>query len=131
MKDLIDERDEKEKIQRSIIKRWNVHYITQEELEEEKAKNDSLKQAEEILARLRAEELEDEAKKQAEIEAARKQSEDNYNATTNSYSGLYGQSEMDSVTKGQIEQILGEKDAHLRSVIDEQVALDSQKENLP
>lgn len=131
MKDLIDERDEKEKIQRSIIKRWNVHYVTQEELEEEKAKNDSLKQAEEILARLRAEELEDEAKKQAEIEAARKQSEDNYNATTNSYSGLYGQSEMDSVTKGQIEQILGEKDAHLRSVIDEQVALDSQKENLP
>lgn len=119
MKDLIDERDEREKIQRSIIKRWNVHYVTKEELEAEKAKDDSLKQAEEILARLRAEQLEDEARKQAEIEAAKKRSEDSYNATTNAYSGLYGQNEMDSVTKGQIEQILGEKDAHLRSVIDE------------
>ena len=34
MKDLIDERNRKEKMQNSILKWWNVHYMTPEELEE-------------------------------------------------------------------------------------------------
>lgn len=34
MKDLIDERNIREKSQRSIIKSYNVHYMTQEEIQE-------------------------------------------------------------------------------------------------
>ena len=34
MKDLIEERDKKEKMNHSIVKWWNVHYMTSEELEE-------------------------------------------------------------------------------------------------
>lgn len=38
MKDLIAERDKKLKIQKSIVKWWNVHYMTPEELAEEQEK---------------------------------------------------------------------------------------------
>ena len=38
MKDLIEERDKKDKMKHSIVKWWNVHYMTPEELEEEQAK---------------------------------------------------------------------------------------------
>lgn len=120
MKDLIEERDRKEKIQRSIIKRWNVHYMTKEELE---SKQGSLDEAAAIFARLQAEEREDEARKQAEIEAAKRASE-GYNATTNSYSGAYGQGEVDTVTKGQIDQILAEKEVMLQNMIHQQAGND-------
>lgn len=120
MKDLIEERDRKEKIQRSIIKRWNVHYMTKEELE---SKQGSLDEAAAIFARLQAEEREDEARKQAEIEAAKRASE-GYNAITNSYSGAYGQGEVDTVTKGQIDQILAEKEVMLQNMIHQQAGND-------
>lgn len=38
MKDLIAERDKKQKMQSSIVKWWNVHYMTPEELAEEQEK---------------------------------------------------------------------------------------------
>lgn len=38
MKDLIAERDKKLKMQKSIVKWWNVHYMTPEELAEEQEK---------------------------------------------------------------------------------------------
>ncbi|MGN0141804.1 MAG: hypothetical protein ACI4AD_06215 [Roseburia sp.] len=116
MKDLIDERNEKERMHNSIVKFWNVNYIprTKEEQEMEKA--------EEILQRLEAEAEESEAKKQAQIEAALREvaeQEENYNETTGSYSGSYGLNadQVDNVTKGQIDQILMEKTNQLRSII--------------
>ena len=38
MKELIAERDKKEKMKHSVVKWWNVHYMTPEELTEEQAK---------------------------------------------------------------------------------------------
>lgn len=130
MKDLIDERDRREKIAHSIIKRWNVHYMSPEEveaMEEEKhqqevnqeevnrqeVSQEDLDRANEILARLEAEAAADEAKKQEEIERAKfgQIGEDTYNPTTNSFSGTYGQQKVeDEATNARISQILGEKD---------------------
>ncbi|MGN0353018.1 MAG: hypothetical protein ACI4ES_15335 [Roseburia sp.] len=121
MKDLIEERDRKAKIQKSVIKSWNVHYMTPEELKELEKQNE----AADVYARLEAEAAADEAKFQAEIEAARRMSED-YNKTTGAYSGQYGKQEVDSVTQGQIDKILGEKDAAIRSMIDEETKLEEQ-----
>lgn len=38
MRDLIDERNRREKLKNSIIKGYNVHYVTQEELARQKRK---------------------------------------------------------------------------------------------
>lgn len=38
MRDLIDERNRREKLKNSIIKGYNVHYVTQEELRVKKRK---------------------------------------------------------------------------------------------
>ena len=125
MKDLIEERDRREKIHNSIIKSWNVHYMTPEELEALQQQNE----AAEVYERLAAEAAADEAKLQAEIEDA-KQKAMSYNKLTGAYSGEYGKQEMDSVTQGQIEKILGEKEAAIRSVIEEEARLDEQMEIL-
>lgn len=52
MKDLIAERDKKQKMQKSIVKWWNVHYMTPEELAEEQKKEEAsaLSQAEHVSA---------------------------------------------------------------------------------
>lgn len=121
MKDLIEERDRKAKIQKSVVKSWNVHYMTLEELEE----LEKQKEAADVYARLEAEAAADEAKFQAEIEVAKRKSED-YNKTTGAYSGEYGKQDVDSVTQGQIDKILGEKDAAIRSMIDEEKKLEEQ-----
>lgn len=120
MKDLIAERDRREKIQKSIIKRWNVHYMTPDELE----RMEKQKEAEEIYARLEAEAAEDEAAKQAEVEDAMLKASE-YNKMTGSYSGSYGKKAVDSVTQKQIDQILGEKEAAIRSMFEEEGKLDS------
>ncbi len=125
MKDLIEERDRREKIHNSIIKSWNVHYMTPEELETLQQQNE----AAEVYERLAAEAAADEAKLQAEIEAARQKAM-SYNKITGAYSGEYGKQDVDSVTQGQIEKILGEKEAALRSVIEEEAKLDEQMEIL-
>lgn len=117
MRDRIDERNEKERISRSIVKFWNVNYVTKpaedEVLEDEAAK---------IIARLAKEAAEDEAAKQAEIDAAMEEArrkEALYNATTGSFSGEYGMDAVDDeVTKGQIDKILQEKNEALRDLIE-------------
>jgi hypothetical protein len=114
MKDLIDKRNEQEQMHRSVVKFWNVNYITKskEELE--------LERAEQICDRLQAEAAADDAAKQAQIDAALKEvQESEYNETTGAYSGAYGRGagEVDEVTKGQIDQILMEKTNELRSII--------------
>ena len=40
MRDLIDERNRREKLKNSIIKGYNVHYVTQEELARQKEEED-------------------------------------------------------------------------------------------
>lgn len=112
MKDIIDERDEKARISRSIIKYWNVNYVAKPAEEDE---------AEKILKRLAEEAAADEAEKQAEIEAALEEArlrEEAYNVKTKSYSGSYGMDGIeDEVTKGQIDKILHEKTDALEDLI--------------
>ena len=149
MKDLIAERDKKEKMLRSVIKRWNVHYMTQQEAEEEekrklgKSQNKSVpeseenefdtetamadmdpeqaRMAQEIIDRLNSEAMEDEAKKQKEIEEAKVMSDyedsDSYNEATNAYSGEYGKGTVDEENKDQIEKILAERGDRVRDAI--------------
>lgn len=99
MRDIIDERNEKERISRSIVKFWNVNYVpiiekTEDEPQEPEA-------CENVVG---SEELTDEL----------------YNETTKSYSGVYGlEAVEDEVTKGQIDKILQEKDEALRQLLDQ------------
>ena len=117
MQDSIDKRNEKERIAGSVIKRWNVHYQSREELkkQEEQKEDDRMKEAQAILDRLQAETAADEEKKRREIEdamraAAQAPTQADYNASTNAYSGAYGKQQVtDEATMDQINQILGEK----------------------
>lgn len=118
--DAIDKRNVREKIARSIIKRNNVHYVTQEELDQQKAKEEE-QRAKEIYERLQAEAAADEAKKQQEIEEALRMQQ-SYNATTNAYSGEYGKNmPQDEVTLSQIEKILSEKQEEFERTLEEQL----------
>lgn len=139
MKDLIAERDKKEKMEHSIVKWWNVHYMTPEELTEEQKKEassqvlpgvqpevhmevssteNSLNAAQEIIDRLNREAAEDEARKQLEIEQAKLAAEANFNETTGAYSGSYGSGRVDKKHREQIDAILAEKDDALRDLIE-------------
>ena len=131
MKDLIAERDKKEKMQHSIIKWWNVHYMTPEELTEEQVKEaapemsaadlqaaDTLDAAQDIIDRLNREAAEDEARKQQEIEQSRLAAQANFNETTGSFSGSYGADGADEVHRAQIDAILAEKDDAMRDLIE-------------
>jgi hypothetical protein len=110
MKDIIDERNERERIRKSVIKYWNVNYVPAPTVDEE---------AQKVLERLAREAEEDDEKKQAEIAAAKAQAEETYNATTGSYSGEYGQNGVvDEATKGQIEKILHEKTDAIRDLFE-------------
>lgn len=102
--DLIAKRDKKIKMDRSIVKGWNVHYQTLEEVEE--------------AARAKKLKEEEEARKEAEKEAGHRTNEgsdgksqkDAYNAKTGSYSGHYGKKPVqDEGQKQQIDSILNEK----------------------
>ena len=90
MKDMIDKRNERERIARSIIKYWNVNYIP-------RTQADSGMQ-----------------KQTAEAENAQDQTMDpnmqeDYNKATNAYSGKYGQEkDLDEVTKDQIDKMVRE-----------------------
>lgn len=119
-RDLIAEKNRKEEIKRSVIKRWNVNYIDPEALRRQEEEAIAM----EIFNRLESEKAADEAKKQAEIdqayldaeEATRKWMDDNYNETTGSFSGMYGQGDVDDVTKDQVAMILSEKDAAIQGM---------------
>ena len=119
-RDIIAELNKKAEMKKSVIKRWNVVYVDPEE----EARRAEETMAMEIYERLERERLEDEAKKQAEIdqayleaeEATRKWMDDNYNEATGSFSGMYGQGEVDEVTKDQVDLILHEKDAAIQGM---------------
>lgn len=110
--DLIAKRDKKMKMDRSIIKGWNVHYQTLEEVEE--------------AARAKKREEEEEVRKNAQEHTQDPQdydpdqnfdenekellSKDAYNPKTGSYSGHYGKKPVkDEGQKQQIHAILNEK----------------------
>lgn len=116
MKDIIDKRNEAEKIRKSIIKYWNVQFVPVSapgESEEEKQK---------ILEGLEQEAAAKEEQRRREIEALKneKAAKDSklYNAKTGSYSGTYGQGIVDDVTKGQIDQILRERSDVVRELVE-------------
>lgn len=124
-RDLIAEKNKKESIKSSVIKYWNVNYFDPNEAKrlEEEAR---MQEAQMILERLAKEAAEDEAKKQAEIDQAYIEAElnelvrtmdKNYNASTGSYSGTYGQGKVDEVTQDQVAMILNEKNAVLQGII--------------
>lgn len=146
MKDLIEERDRKAKMQHSIVKWWNVHYMTPEELTEEQiidetrdasqteegadermqssqqddsAAPDEYNSSQEILRRLEREAAEDEEIKRQEIEQARREAEANLNTQTGAYSGAYGAQGADGEHKEQIDAILAEKEEALRDLIEQ------------
>lgn len=91
MQDMIDKRNFKEKCARSIVKGYNVHYMTQEEAAALQAAKDAQKAAQEA----------DAGKKMA-FEA------DEGNADQPSSTFVTKEAE-DPVTEEQIEQILGER----------------------
>ena len=110
-RDLIAERDEKEKIQNSVVKWWRVNYIDralmeQLELEEKRVKeeDESLKLALEITARL-------------ESEAAENGHEE-FNATTGTFSGRYGKNvTLDDAGMNQVESILNQKNSDIQKIV--------------
>ncbi|MCI8892660.1 MAG: hypothetical protein HFH34_15285 [Eubacterium sp.] len=105
--DLIAKRDRKIKMDRSIVKFWNVHYQTLEEVEEaERLK----KQKQEEEARKNAERLANEEQESETQEHKKKQTDEAYNSKTGSYSGHYGKKPVhDEDQKQQIHAILNEK----------------------
>ena len=79
-----------------------------------------MSEAPEVFERLEQEKADDNARMQEEIDQAyhdAKLKEDAYNATTGSYSGMYGQGDVDYVTKDQVQMILDEKNATIRNLI--------------
>ena len=96
-RDLIAEKNKRESIKSSIIKCWNVNYINpveQQRLDEEKKL------------------------KETQVQGFLHEESKDYNATTGSYSGAYGQGQVDAVTQDQVAMILNEKNAALQGIID-------------
>ncbi len=102
MKDLIDERNEKERIRKSIVKRWNVNYVPYSVLPPGGAQAA--------------------AGDMALMGGDGKHAQDGYNKTTGAYSGLYGRgaSEVDEVAKEQIDRILHEKSDAFHDFLEEE-----------
>lgn len=100
MKDLIDERNFREKCSRSIIKNYNVHYVTQEELDAQQMQEQN-----------------EETRPQDENLKSAKTEEINVSSDHASSDDMDSQDELNSVTKEQIEKILGERDEFLQEVI--------------
>ncbi len=107
MRDLIDERNFREKCARSIVKNYNVHYITQEELETQQ-----LKQAKEVV---------EQAKYGAfnEIISSLDIQEDSPSVEEPT-------EERDPISEEQIRKILGEREEQLAETIEESLTLSAE-----
>ena len=129
MPDLIEIRDRKNSVQSSVIKRWNVHFMTKEEIEAQQqlsmaetesteeslanadAEAEELRRAQEIFERL---EREAAADKETELEEQRmayaiangELDDSFYNESTGSYSGAYGMKPVDEATQAQLAEII-------------------------
>lgn len=110
--DLIAKRDKKMKMDRSIIKGWNVHYQTLEEVEEAaRAKKREEEEEARKNARKHTQDLQDYDPDQNYDENEKELlTKDAYNPKTGSYSGHYGKKPVkDEGQKQQIHAILNEK----------------------
>lgn len=110
--DLIAKRDKKLKMDRSIVKGWNVHYQTLKEAEEA-ARLKKQRQEEEMQAQNHSEDEEAEGgEPDQEAEEVFENSEAAFNRKTGSYSGHYGKRPVhDEREKKQIHAILEKPDA--------------------
>ncbi len=115
MRDLIDERDRKAKMSRTLVKGYNVLYLTKEQAEElERKKEEERLEAE----RLETERMEAEQKAEKEKEeAAKPKDKKKFNAATGSYSGEYGQGEVSDMAKRMLEELQSERNAIFDSVV--------------
>lgn len=104
MKDLIDERNFREKCARSIVKGYNVHYMTPEEIEAMRLAKTSAS-VEEQKPEIATENVTEIDERWADIPSAG-----------------YGQKEeKDPVTKEQIEKILGEREDAFQDVLEKTI----------
>lgn len=102
MKDIIDKKNERERMGRSIIKYWNVNYMAVPD------NSMTIQQEQEMGGVVQEDEPEP------------KLTEALYNEYTKSYSGAYGSRAVnDEVTQGQIDKILQEKRIALRQLIED------------
>ena len=95
-RDLIAEKNKRERMKSSIIKCWNVNYINPAEQHQE----------------------EEEKLKETQVQEVLHGKNKDYNVTTGSFSGTYGQGQVDDVTQDQVAMILNEKNAALQGIID-------------
>ncbi len=109
--DLIAKRDKKIRMDRSIVKGWNVHYQTLEEVEEaareRKRKEDEEERKKE---QLRMQDADHDMDPKMDPKEEKKRMQDAYNPKTGAYSGHYGKKPVhDEGQKQQIHAILNEK----------------------
>lgn len=110
--DLIAKRDKKIKMDRSIVKCWNVHYQTLEEVEAaaRAKKQKEEEQAQKNAERDSGEDEEEDGRRHQQAKDKKKQMEEAYNPKTGAYSGHYGKKPVkDEGQKQQIHAILNEK----------------------
>lgn len=103
MKDLIDERNFREKCSRSIVKGYNVHYVTKEELEAVQSAEGS------------GNETEQPGNKSSILQ----QTQPGTKEPETDPSACKAAGDDDSVTKEQIDKILGEKEENLQNTIEQ------------
>ena len=116
MRDLIDERNRREKLKNSIIKGYNVHYVTQEELARQKEEEERKKAAGSCgTVTLRR------SRKKVALELERRREMEQRELLEQAKmppSSRYGTNETDNpVTKERINAILAEKRQKLDKVI--------------
>lgn len=113
--DLIAKRDKKIKMDRSIIKGWNVHYQTLEEVEEASRVKKEKEEEEERKIKRQKERMHAEERLHTEDENLYTEDDEEhlkeaYNEKTGAYSGNYGRKPVrDEGQKQQIHAILNEK----------------------
>ena len=123
-RDLIAERDEKNRLDSSVVKWWRVNYIDQAKMKQLEEEGETLRLALEISARLEAEAAADEAIKQAEIDRILAETEaadaEAFNATTGTFSGRYGKNvTLDEEGMNQVESILNQKQSDIQKIVSE------------
>lgn len=114
MRDYIEERNFREKIKSSIIKRMNVHYMTKEEIaqkkqEEEAQERKAREMYENMLQQAREEEERQKEKYKKEMDKPEAQDASTYGTNREM---------LKEVTKEQIDAILAEKEETLTEIIE-------------
>ena len=123
-RDLIAERDEKNRLDSSVVKWWRVNYIDQAMMKQLEEEDETMRLAREVSTRLEAEAASDEAIKQAEIDRILAETEvaeaEAFNATTGTFSGRYGKIvTLDEEGMNQVESILNQKQSDIQKIVSE------------